>query len=220
MVEVDLAESKDGTIYLLHDRTLDRTTNASGPIHDYADRQLAKVFLLDPITRKPVQPIPTFDELLRWDARSHAKLMVDIKDTPPADAVGLIRERGDLRNVVILTFDHATAERAYATNPSVLVSVFVKSDSEIDRAVQDSNGHPTALYVPQKSAPEVFAHARDTGMMVITDGLGSLDDAAAAAEQAANGSAEAGYQVYEKYFRDHPVNVFVTNHALVVERRP
>lgn len=220
MVEVDLHESKDGTIYLLHGRTLNRTTNGTGPIRDYTDRQLTKVFLVDPITRKPVQPIPTFKELLKWDARSHARIMVDIKRTPPADAVKLIRKWGDLRNVVILTFNHATAERAYASDPNVLVSVLVKSDSDIDRAVQAAHGHPTALYVPQKSAPEVFVYARDTGMMVITDGLGSLDAAAMAAKKAAHGSAEAGYQVYEKYLRHHPVNVFVTNHALMAERGP
>jgi glycerophosphoryl diester phosphodiesterase len=221
MVEIDLAESKDKTIYLLHDRTLDRTTNASGPIREYTDVQLSKVYLLDPFTRRPVQPIDHFDDLLRWDIKSHAKILVDIKDTPPSDAVKPIRKYGVLQNVVLLTFDRPTAALAYAADPTVTVSVLVRSVSEIDRALQDSKGRPTALYVSQDSSPEVFAHAQSTGRLVITDALGSLDKEADA-EQRENGTDQSRHQtndVYERYLRSHPVNVFVTSHSLLLMRQ-
>ena len=34
-IEIDIHQSKDGEIVLMHDATLDRTTNGTGPISDY-----------------------------------------------------------------------------------------------------------------------------------------------------------------------------------------
>ena len=42
-VEIDVRESKDGVFYILHDKTLDRTTNGSGPISEMHSNQIDKL---------------------------------------------------------------------------------------------------------------------------------------------------------------------------------
>jgi glycerophosphoryl diester phosphodiesterase len=42
-VEIDVRESKDGIFYILHDKTLDRTTNGSGPISEMYSIQIDKL---------------------------------------------------------------------------------------------------------------------------------------------------------------------------------
>ena len=65
MIEFDVALSKDGKLVLLHDNTLDRTTNGSGPV---GSLPLAELKKLDAGSWKGSQfkntPIPTLDEAL------------------------------------------------------------------------------------------------------------------------------------------------------------
>ena len=42
-VEIDVRESKDGILYILHDKTLNRTTNGSGPINEMYSIQIDKL---------------------------------------------------------------------------------------------------------------------------------------------------------------------------------
>ena len=42
-VEIDVRESKDGVLYILHDKTLDRTTNGSGPISEMHSTQIDRL---------------------------------------------------------------------------------------------------------------------------------------------------------------------------------
>lgn len=42
-VELDVRLSRDGEVVIIHDPTLDRTTDASGPVHGYTARELAAV---------------------------------------------------------------------------------------------------------------------------------------------------------------------------------
>ncbi len=204
-VEMDLGTSADGTLYMLHDKTLDRTTTAKGPIRSYHDAQLKGVSLR---TAKQVstQAIPTFAELLRWAQGNRANIMVDLKDGDPAQAAAMLRVAGLLGRVVFLSFDAVTETRALAADAEVRVSVLVKSAAEVDAALVRAKGHPLALYVPQSAAPELFVYAARTGVPVITDAMDHLDVAAAAQ----------GDEAYRAYLAARPVALLVTNRPLQV----
>ena len=203
MVEFDLVDSKDGHTFLVHDRTLDRTTNATGAPGSYSDAELSKVMQLDPVSRKPVEPVSTFDQLLTFAQGNELALMVDIKSVSPAEAVAQLRAKGLLGHAVLLTFDDATTDAALKADATVLVSALVKSDEDVDRVVAKAAGHPLALYVPQTGAAALFQHARMSGKTVITDAMGDLD-----------GRAEKdGGRAYAVFLKTHPVDILVTDHA-------
>ena len=65
IVELDLQVTSDGVIVLMHDSTIDRTTNGSGRVSDYTYEQLSK-FILDEsfggYDTDDVYRIPTFEE--------------------------------------------------------------------------------------------------------------------------------------------------------------
>jgi glycerophosphoryl diester phosphodiesterase len=203
MVEFDLVDSKDGHTFLMHDRTLDRTTNGTGAPGNYSDAELRKIMQLDPVSRKPIEPVSTFEELLTFAQGNELALMVDIKSVSPAEAVAQLRAKGLLAHAVLLTFDEATTDAALKADPTVVVSALVKSDEDVDRVVAKAAGHPLVLYVPQTGAEELFHHARMSGKAVITDALGDLD-----------GKAEKdGGKAYVNFLKTHPVDIFVTDHA-------
>jgi glycerophosphoryl diester phosphodiesterase len=65
MIEFDVALTKDGQLVLMHDHTIDRTTNGKGPV---SDRTLAELKQLDAGSWKNAEfkdeRIPTLDEAL------------------------------------------------------------------------------------------------------------------------------------------------------------
>jgi len=205
-IEMDLATSKDGTLYMLHDRTLDRTTTAKGPINHYTDAELATVYLRigDTISN---ERIPSFAQFLEWLRTNNVHVLVDLKSGSPANAATMLRLAGLLQRVIFLSFDPDTDAKALAADPNVIVSLLVKSNDDVDSVIARANGHPIALYVPQGSTPELFQYAAKTGKPIISDAMDRLD---VQAEQ--NGPA-----TYREYLNTRPVAILVTNRAIQVQ---
>ena len=86
-LELDLARSADGTWWLMHDTTVDRTTDGSGAVSDLTDAELRELTIdggpgFDPARHSGVK-VPTMDAVL--DAgRSQTRFMFDLKETDPA----------------------------------------------------------------------------------------------------------------------------------------
>jgi glycerophosphoryl diester phosphodiesterase len=205
-VEIDLGTSKDGTLYLLHDRTLNRTSTGTGPIRAYRDSGLRDIHLRNSETTSR-EAIPRFADLLTLAKESGFFIMVDLKDGDPAIAAAMLREAHMIDRVVFLSFTPATDAKAFAADPVVRVSVLVKSKAQVDDAILRAARHPLALYVPHDAEPALFQYAAATGNPVITDAQDSLDLA----------PPNEGEIVYAKYLAAHPVSLLVTNRPVQVK---
>ncbi|MEL6124676.1 MAG: glycerophosphodiester phosphodiesterase family protein, partial [Bacteroidota bacterium] len=64
MVEIDIRETKDGELVLMHDVTIDRTTNGSGKVSDHTLEELKKLRLTDGLGIQTNHTIPTLEEAL------------------------------------------------------------------------------------------------------------------------------------------------------------
>lgn len=102
-VELDLHLSKDGALVVMHDATVDRTTDGSGQIRDLT---LEEIRGLDAGLGERV---PVFEEVLDAVTRP---IQAEIKDVAAARAVArVLRERGETERVSVLSFhDEALAE--------------------------------------------------------------------------------------------------------------
>lgn len=100
LVEVDVRRSRDGHLVLMHDETVDRTTNGKGKV---ATRSLADLQALD---AGKGERIPTLEELLEL-AEGRVGLMLEIKEAGIADlTVKLVRKTGFTGTVVYASFLH------------------------------------------------------------------------------------------------------------------
>lgn len=81
--EVDPRLTKDSITVVLHDATLDRTTNGIGKLSDYTWEELKKLRLKDNKGNITNYGIQTLDEVLQW-AKGKTILMLDKKDVPIA----------------------------------------------------------------------------------------------------------------------------------------
>ncbi|MBB5055999.1 glycerophosphoryl diester phosphodiesterase [Granulicella aggregans] len=208
MIEFDLRRSSDGRLYLLHDATLDRTTDAAGPVLSKSAAELRQVHLRGPETGRLVEAIPTFDQFLVWAQHHQIELMVDLKDAPSAQVVSELKRYGLLNRAILLTFDEATAQAALASDPQVRVSILTKTQSEVDQAIQTAGQHPIDLYLPRTGEPALFQYAHQRGQKIITDLMEGPD-----LQFAANGE-----DVYREYLKDRPVDILVSNHPEALRR--
>lgn len=79
VIEVDVRRSLDGQLVLLHDATLDRTTNGTGPVTDFTFEELRELDAgswFDP--EYAGSKILALREALEW-ARSRTTLLLDLK---------------------------------------------------------------------------------------------------------------------------------------------
>jgi glycerophosphoryl diester phosphodiesterase len=128
MVEVDILLSKDGIPLLLHDPSLDRTTNGSGVVSDYTVDELK---LLDAGSwfgdQFAGERIPTVDELLEL-CKGKMALNLEIKTQAVTDTieggivekvVELVRRHGMERNVIFSSFDPRAIKHLKTIAPDI-----------------------------------------------------------------------------------------------------
>lgn len=133
-IEFDVQLSKDGEVVVIHDFTLDATTNGSGSVSDHT---LAEIKMLD--AGGWFDPdfaghrIPTLQEVI--DAVGHLLLMnieiksPDLRDTGLEDAVvRIVEDNGLLERVVISSFNPLSLWRVRRLNPSIPLGLLYAPD--------------------------------------------------------------------------------------------
>jgi glycerophosphoryl diester phosphodiesterase len=124
-VEIDVVLTADGEPIVLHDLTVDRTTDGHGFA---ADLSLERVRSLDAGCRFHPRfagtRIPTLAEMLDWAKRKEMGLVLEIKEAERPDlavdrVASLLTATGTLGRVVLLGFDHVLLKRAAERHPGI-----------------------------------------------------------------------------------------------------
>lgn len=129
--EIDPRLSKDSVIVLVHDATLDRTTNGTGKVADFTLEELKELRLKDKFGELTDFKIPTLEEAIRW-AKGKTILNLDKKDVPLAMTVEII-QRMDATGHVMVTVHTADQALFYLERiPDIMFSAFVKTKEAFD----------------------------------------------------------------------------------------
>ncbi|MCC6905116.1 MAG: hypothetical protein IT326_04675 [Anaerolineae bacterium] len=132
IIETDVHLSADGVFMLIHDATLDRTTNGTGPV---ATRTLAELRTFSASYGRPefeAERIPTLQELfeiIHPDTIVALELKTDRFLEPEVCRrfVDQIRAAGMLQRVVMLSFSLARVQAVQAAAPDVPVGFITMS---------------------------------------------------------------------------------------------
>jgi glycerophosphoryl diester phosphodiesterase len=150
-LELDVQMTKDGELVVIHDETVDRTTNGTGRV---ADLTLAEIRALD---AGQGERVPTFKEVLRFAGEAGLEEKV----------IGQVVEAGYVDQTAIQSFDGATLERIRAIDPDISVCTlhglwdFQVGDSQPGGAkIVAPMGEMVLLY------PWMIRQARATGRQV------------------------------------------------------
>jgi glycerophosphoryl diester phosphodiesterase len=170
--ELDVHLTSDGQLAVIHDATVDRTTNGTGSVHDLT---LAELQALDARSTFPDWPepaiIPTLDEVLT-ELAGTPWIEIEIKTDLPERldvvvplVVAAIHQFGIESSAFITSFDQYALEVARRIDPDIRRGFICKYEqlSDLDRAVAlgaSLIGFPYATGIP-----EVAARGKELGIL-------------------------------------------------------
>ncbi|MEM6267341.1 MAG: glycerophosphodiester phosphodiesterase family protein [Pseudomonadota bacterium] len=135
IMEVDVAQSPDGVPYLMHDRTLDRTTDGSGAVADTPWAEVEQLRLVDEAGWVTRFGVPTLIQTLEW-ARGRTVLQIDFKRTADFEVViEAIRSREMADQVILIAYSVGAARRLHELAPEMLISFSINAPGDLDEVV-------------------------------------------------------------------------------------
>ena len=132
-IEMDVQLTKDGEVVIMHDETLDRTTNGTGNLRDYTLAELKMlsvgVNVKGILTR---QTIPTLREYLAWMKTTNLITNIELKtsifeyDGIEEKLLALVREFGLEDRIIYSSFNHYTVKRIKELAPDAKCGLLVE----------------------------------------------------------------------------------------------
>lgn len=181
--EIDVAQTKDGQLVLLHDNSIDRTTTGSGKLADLTYNELMQFNLKDDHGNETSFKIPLFSEVLEWSVKHNVILTVDIKKTVSQETVINAIKAAKAEDVsIIITYNVEQAMVAYKLAPELLLSVSARNNDEFDRllAAEIPRNNMLAFTGTRLSEASLFKRLHDNNIVCVLGTLGNLDKSAEA----------------------------------------
>jgi glycerophosphoryl diester phosphodiesterase len=174
IMEVDIARSRDGVHFLLHDDTLDRTTIGTGAAAGLDWAALSALRLRDNLGWVTPYALPRLAEALAW-ARGRTVLQLDFKRSAEiAAVVAEVRAAGMAQSVILIAYTVEQAAAMHRAAPEMLLSVSV--DDIGDVAALTAAGIPKERMVAftgtRLPRPELYRELERRDIEVIFGTLG------------------------------------------------
>jgi glycerophosphoryl diester phosphodiesterase len=169
-IELDVHPARDGTLMVIHDETVDRTTNGSGAVHAMAVEELLR---LDAGARfGPAftgERIPLLREVVRMVVPTPVLLNVEIKSSPAganvSEAVArLLRSFGKQREYIVSSGDLGCLLQVRAVAPEITLALIGNGPEILMRARQ--YGFPWIHGNHRTVDKELVAQAHGQGIRV------------------------------------------------------
>ena len=140
LIEVDLRMTRDGVPVIIHDDTVDRTTNGQGEVKTCTLAELKK---LDAGIHAGLQfagaKIPTFEETLALVIPMGGKLVLDIKSSSDLDCkkvVRLVEQHHAVKNVIVGARSMEDVKLFRSLNPDIRILGFMAGARDTKKFVE------------------------------------------------------------------------------------
>ena len=129
-IEFDIQPDADGDYVVIHDPTVDRTTNGTGKVRELTTQQLLQ------LDAGKGQRLPLFSEVLDWAVKNDVALDIEVKHPHPGEEVRLanIIQNAGLRDPWVMSFNGAFVERFEKLAPEVTTGILVHERPLLDKA--------------------------------------------------------------------------------------
>lgn len=181
--EIDVAQTKDGQLVLMHDNSIDRTTTGTGKVSNLTYNELKKFYLVDDYGNETKFKIPLFSEVLSWCKKNNVILTVDIKrSVKQQDVIEAIKRQNAEDISIIITYNVEQAKTAYQLAPELLLSVSARNNEEFNRLLDAKipTNNMLAFTGTRLSDASLFKRLHDNNIVCMLGTLGNLDKSAKA----------------------------------------
>lgn len=178
-VEIDVRTTADGELIILHDGSLNRTTNGEGPVKNVTFSELKKLSAGKGHVGFEEEKIPSLVEVCqlisRWN-KWHSKktyIYVDCKEVAPKPLVEILQKYGLAKESCFYGSDAFLLSLKTEFPEARLMPSLRKKE---DIALKIATLHPFAFDASWLTlTPEIIKEAHANGIQIFTDLLGPLD---------------------------------------------
>jgi glycerophosphoryl diester phosphodiesterase len=188
IVEFDVHLSRDGQVMVIHDPTVDRTTNGQGRVKDLRVEELRRLSAGYPTrfgSTHAGERIPTLAEVLGL-LRERAQAMIEIKTEAVTDdaeggieahVVEAVRHAGMEKDVALISFDRRALLRCRTLAPDVLRGHLFER-GQPGEMLAGAREVSSELIMPEKRllSDELRDRAHEAGIKVATWVVDEIED--------------------------------------------
>ncbi len=133
ILEIDVHFTKDKELVVIHDPTVDRTTNGTGLVNEKTLKEIKKLY-----TKKSgflnlkKERIPSLKEVLEWVKQTNLTLNIELKYTDvfyedfEADVLNLLSECEFNQPLIISSFNHEALHKVHQLNPNIELAILYR----------------------------------------------------------------------------------------------
>ena len=134
-MEIDIAETKDGHLILMHDDELERTTTGEGLVSDHTLAEI-KALKLETYSKTTDFSPPTLDEALAWAVQNNALVELDKKRSASyGPIIAAVRAAKAENHVFVITYNDDQAVEVHALAPDLVITATIESLDHADRLI-------------------------------------------------------------------------------------
>ena len=166
MIELDVYLSLDGRLVVMHDATVDRTTDGQGRIEDMT---LEQIKALDAGSWMGEQfkgeRVPTLDEVLEW-AKTRVLVNIEIKGAGCEEQIVALAKKHELTDkILVSSFHHDYLAKIKELDPALATGALF--DEPVDLSEIIASCHPDAINPKYTLATkELVQQAHSLGLQV------------------------------------------------------
>ena len=166
-IEVDLQITSDGEIVVIHDKTLDRTTDGSGPVtqQSFDDlRALDAGGWFNPFFKGT--KIPTLGEVLDLLIRYDGRAYLELKSAPPEPVLEQVARSGLLDRVFFWSFNRDFLVKLRQISPAAKIMARRQDYNSLDETIADFGANIVEFIPTEESMDLASLRGSDVQSMV------------------------------------------------------
>ena len=159
MIELDVRSSKDGELLLMHDATIDRTTNGTGKVSDlnYKDLRTYYLYHNKELTEERV---PLFKEVL-FAARGKIYIDIDVKISDYKSVYNMVKQYGMLSQVMFTVYSVADAKKMVTFDKVAMVLPVIYTMEDLDNYMAICKPLSVAQFNSKAFVDDILTKAAD-----------------------------------------------------------
>jgi glycerophosphoryl diester phosphodiesterase len=168
-VELDVQLTKDGRLAVIHDETLDRTTNGKGPVQNFT---LAELQRLD---AGQGEPIPSLEEVFDL-VKGKAHLVVELKQPDAAPALlRFFQEHLAFEYATVISFWHPALKALKEQEPRLKTGVLMVGCPADPAGLAQAAKADALILQYAYVTPKLVAAAHNRGLLVYVWNIDDID---------------------------------------------
>ncbi|MBL7904996.1 MAG: glycerophosphodiester phosphodiesterase family protein [Bacteroidales bacterium] len=170
ILELDIRASKSGSLYLMHDETLERTTSGRGCIAESDDDYLNSLLLRDRNSQLTNQKIPLLSQVLQEYKDKEVILMLDVKGNIHREVTEMLKITGMEAQCIMLTFKPEITKSCFTASSKMKISALVRNPEDW-ASVRNLSipANQLIVYFDKNISDSLLSEIGSMGILLMTD---------------------------------------------------